>query len=402
MKLTIGAKNLIANSLNQILGIGFPVIIQSYIIRKLSLVDIGYWNIITSIKSITLLFISFFNIYLINKISGTDDQEELSEILTNSILSIYLCLLIPFTVYLYYLLNTYPSLSHIIIVSSVPLLSFPISLEYYYQGRLKNDFLLYRKLIAKILFIVLLFTFVKEKNDFLIYVYIVSGILLFEHLINYFYCRGLIKLKFIKRRGINLILKKSFPYLPFIVTFNVLPHISIVVGDYIYNSEEISIYSILFKLINLGTTFISSSAMVFFPLKLRTQLSNSKFSDKKYIAATIIVSILAIITIIFIKEIIYFLFLDEYRVSGLNLNYNILTLYILIHSVYNYIAFNKYFANDRVWTITAVNCLIIIIYFLIISYSWFTGIKIEFAVTIITSALIGLLILLIIQRKEHI
>jgi PST family polysaccharide transporter len=397
----LGVKNLIANSLNQLLGIGFPIIVQSYIIRKLSLTDIGYWNIITSTKSVTILFITFFSIYLINKIASTEDDEELSTVLTNSVVSIYICLLIPLASYLYYLLITYNSLSHIIIVSSIPLLSYPLSLDYYYQGKLKNDFLLYRKLFTKLIFVGLLFVFVKANSDFVIYVYITSGILVLEHLINLFYSRRYICFKNISTKHTFLILKESVPYLPFMITFNVLPHISIVMGDYIYNSKEISVYSIIFKLINLGTTFISSSAMVLFPLKLRNKLSNSKFSDKKYIIATGIVSLVSIIVLIFSKEIIYFLFLDEYRVVGLDLNFNILTTYIFIHSIYNYIVFNKYFANNKVWIVTIINLIIVLVYFLFILYSWITDIKFEFAIPIIVSASVGLLILLTIQAKEY-
>ena len=49
-------KNLLSNSLNQILGVGFPLFIQFYVIRTINLEDIGYLGIFNSSSTLVLCF----------------------------------------------------------------------------------------------------------------------------------------------------------------------------------------------------------------------------------------------------------------------------------------------------------------------------------------------------------
>lgn len=394
----VGLRNLIANTLNQVLGIGFPVLIQSYIIRVLDLEDIGYWNIILSAKSMILLYVSFFSIYLVKSIAESISFKRSQFIITNSIIAISVTAVVPILVYNIYLISKYPQFLELILVSSIPLVTFPISIDYLFQGKLKNDYIFYRRISVKLVFIGLLFVAVRDSSDFLGFVYLSSLILSAEYLINFYYGRKYISLKYINSKYIKQIIKESAPYFPFLVTFNILPHLSIVIGDYFYSTEEIGIYSILFKLINLATTFVSSSAMVLLPLKLKNLAEKKGFSDTRYLIATVAASVVIITGLIATKNLIFYLFLDKYTVPNMSFNYYMLTLYILIHSVYNYIIFNKYFANNKVLVSTIFNLIIIFSYLVIIYISELYSLGMHFAVSVIISSSLGLVSLLIYHR----
>lgn len=393
-------RNLIANTLNQVLGVGFPVLIQSYIIRILNLEDIGYWNIILSAKSIILLYVSFFSIYLVKSVAEVVSFKRTQFIITNSIVAIGITAVLPIILYNIYLISKYPQFLELILVSSIPLVTFPISIDYLYQGKLRNDFIFYRRIVVKLVFIGLLFTIVKDSTHFLYFVYLSSLILSAEHFINLFYGRKYIKIKYIHSSYIKEIIKGSVPYFPFLVTFNILPHLSIVIGDYLYSTEEIGIYSILFKLINLATTFVSSTAMVFLPLKLKNLSEKKGFSDSKYLIGTVIASLCVIIGLVIGKDIIFYLFLADYTVSSMNINYYLLTLYVPIHSTYNYIIFNSYFANNKVLISTIFNLIIIFSYCLIFYISKLYILEILFATNVIISASMGLVALLIFHKAK--
>lgn len=388
-------KNLIANTLNQILGVGFPVLIQSYIIRVFELEDIAYWNIILSTKAIVILYVSFFNIYLIKKIAENKSFKKIQFIITNSIAAICISTIIPFTIYYIYLIANYPKLTEWIIVSSLPLITFPFSIEYLYQGKLRNDFIFYRRIIIKLLFVIILFTTVKDQEHFIKFVYITSLLISIEHIINLYYGRMYVKIRYVNFNYIRSIFKGSLPYLPFLVTFNILPHLSIVMSYYSYSPDETGIYSILFRLINLATTFVSSAAIVLLPMKLKNLSENKGFSDIKFLLGTIIVAFCISLGLIISKELIFFLFLDEYLIQSININYYILTMYIPIHSIYNYLIFNKYFANDRILVSTTFNLIIIGCFMLLFILARFSIVELLFATNAIISAAMGLISLII-------
>jgi O-antigen/teichoic acid export membrane protein len=358
------SKNLIANSFNQILGVGFPIIIQYYLIRHLRIEDIGYWAIITSVKSLVLLSITFFTIYLIKVIADENNKNSESVYLSNTIVLTYLTMIIPVFLFLGYMIYQYKDLEQYIYISLIPVLTTPLGMDFYFQAKLKNDYLLYRKLFVKLIVLVCLFLFVKSENDFIVYVWIISLSLSFEHLVNFYFIKKHIDLKTIKLSVIKDIFKNSIGYLPFNITYNQLPAISIVLGAYFLDIKTLAVITILLKVINLITTFVSSSVMVLFPLKIKLSTSSLKesFNDNKYLSYTILLSLAIITCLIFSKKLVFYIFLHNYTMPNLEIEFIILSSYILIHSVYNYFVFNYYLTENKSIYISWLNIIILIVF----------------------------------------
>jgi len=378
-------KNLITNSLNQIIGVGFPILIQYYIIRHLRLDDIGYWAIINSAKSFVLLSISFLNIYLIKVLAEDSVNEKTSSYLTNTITVMYVIITIPFLGFLGYMFFSYRFLFQYVLISSIPLLTTPLGMDFYFQAKFKNDYLFYRRLVVRILFIVSLFVFVKNKSDFIYYVWISSLALTLEHMINFYMLRKFVIVKTIEKRRLLEIFKGSIGYLPFNLSYNSLPNIAIMTGAYFLEMKTLAVITILMKIINLATTFISSTVMVLFPLKVKninTKVKES-FNDLRYLRNTVLFSLAAIIGLVIFRKLIFIIFLHKYEIANLDTEFIVLSFYILIHSIYNYLVFNFYLIKNKSFFISKLNFFIILIFFIEIIFSKQFHFHILFALEVI-------------------
>lgn len=385
MPIKLVNRNLIANAFNQILGVGFPIIIQYYLIRHLRLEDIGYWSIINSVKSLVLLCVTFFTIYLIKALAEEKSKKNESVYLTNTIVLTYIIMFIPLLFYLGYMLYEYEDLYQYVYISVIPILTTPLGMDFYFQAKLKNDYLFYRKLVVRIIVLASLFLFVKTESDFIVYVWISSLSLSLEHLVNFYILRKRVIIKLIKVSVIKDIFNNSIGYLPFNITYNALPAISIVLGAYFIDIKILAVITILLKVVNLVTTFVSSTVMVLFPLKVKATANQVKesFSEIKYLKNTILFSLASIAFLILFRKLIFYIFLDNYVMPNLDIVFVTLSFYILIHSVYNYLVFNFYLINNKSIFISCLNLLIIFIFMIeIITFKWL-DINVNFALLVI-------------------
>lgn len=385
-------KNLVANLLNQILGVGFPIITQIYLVRHLSLTDIGFWNVLLAVQSIVVLCSSLTTLYAIRVISGTEDVQRQSLYVTHVLGLDYALLIGPLSVGLLYLLLQYPAEYHIILVCFLPLLTTPLAAEYYFQATLKNDFILYRRLFARTVFLILLFAFVHDPSSFLIFAYIASLTTALEHIINFALVRRLLNRRLFSLPELAKTLRNSIGYLPFNLTYNTLPQVSILVGARLLQSDALAVFSILMKLVNLATTFVSSSVMVIFPYRLRRQNTLSPQKPARddyglYFLLTALVATIVVIVLIASTDLIVLLFLNN-QTAGFNRSqFAVLACYVVVHSVYNYVVFNHFFERARVKEVIITNLLIIAIFLATAFGSDAFGLTPSLSVLVVVSAL---------------
>jgi O-antigen/teichoic acid export membrane protein len=371
--------------LNQLLGIGFPMLIQFYTIRHFNITDLGYLNLLNSYWAIFTLGLSFFNFYLLKVFASMKNEEDVKSYLTNVTVLMYTFITVPFIILLVYLYFQYPLIFKITLLTSLPVITAPLSFEIYFQATLRNSYILVRRFIVRVLFIVLMLWFTKTENDFIIYVYIFCLSSTVENLINIFIINKFILIKLINLKIIKDVFKNSLSYLPFNLTYNLMPNLSIIGASNFISIEQVTIYSVLIRIINLATSFITSAVMVLYPIKINHTAENSEdaFKDSKYLKNTIIVSIIVAIGLIVTHKIIFFAFLENYKVDEMLIQFSILTSFIIFHSIYNYITFNYYFISDRTIFISIVNVVLLLIYFSELVLVKFGLINFNFSITYI-------------------
>ncbi len=387
--------NLFSNLLNQFLGIGFPILIQFYTIRHFRINDLGFLNLINSYWAIFTLGLSFFSFYLLKLFTVKNELHDLRVYLTNSLVLMYLFILLPFVVLLIFLYYKYQPIFYITALTSLPVITSPLSFEIFFQATLKNSFILIRRFIVRILFVLLLLTLAKTKSDFFIYICIYSLSTTLENIINFFYIKKYISVKLINRNVLKDIFFKSSNYLIFNLTYNIMPNISIIFAASYISIEGVSIYSILIRIINLATSFITSAVMVLYPIKIKHSLENDQvaFKDNHFLKNTILISIAVCLGLILTQKIIFFLFLKNYHVNNMTLQFTLLSTFIIFHSIYNYLTFNFYFIKNKIYFITFVNIILVLIFLLEILLVKLNIFKYDFSIIYIIPYPIVLIIL---------
>lgn len=394
--------NLAMNLLNQVLGIGFPIIIQFYLIRHFKLEDLGYLSLLNSYWALLLLVLSFFNFYLLKVFAEVKDKVVAKSYLTNSIVIMYSLIVIPIILLLIYLYYKFGFIYEYVLITSLPVIFAPWSMEIYFQATLRNKYIFIRRAITRIILLAVLFIWAREQSDFIIYVYIASCAMLFETLVNLTFLKNYFSLKYVDKQRIKEIFKNSIRYLPFNLTYNILPILAIIVSEYFLTIETLSVYAILIKIVNLATSFITSAVMVLYPMKIKQSVdqSGSEFKDSRYMRNTAIVSVATILVLIALHKLIFFFFVKEYTIPNMLLEFSILSLFILFHSVYNYVTFNYFFYQNKLRFISIMNLLIVMIYALECLGVYLGLLDFHFALFFVSPFPIVLMLLFLKVRKE--
>lgn len=386
-------KNLFYNYLNQIISLLFPLFIQYYLVRTFSLEKIGFINIMLSLQAIVMTFSGIFNIYLLKIFSKNRPYDTIKRIFTNTLILLFTISCLSYLIYITYGFYTFRGNLHIIVLSGITIVSSSFTSEFYFQGKLRNNIIFFRKLISRTIFIILLLLLVKDDHSLFVYFLILTITTSLEHFFNFYYIRKLFDFSLFSKKFIIKIFKNSITYAPFTLTYGVLPHYSIVFASRFYSLYEIGIYSIFIKIINLTTTIVTSSIMVLFPMRVNNSDSEKK-SNKTllYLKYTITASLVLLILLNSSFNIINKLFLNININNNTRIVFAILSLYILIHSIYNYYVFQFYIINNKVFFVTKLNLLILLVFYSLL-YHISHNSQLTFPIIFIFSITIPLLIL---------
>ena len=91
--------------------------------------------------------------------------------LTNSIVLTYLTMIIPLFLFLTYMTYQYKDLEQYIYISLIPVITTPLGMDFYFQAKLKNDYLLYRKLFVKLIVFSMLIFYLLGARQILSFMY---------------------------------------------------------------------------------------------------------------------------------------------------------------------------------------------------------------------------------------
>jgi O-antigen/teichoic acid export membrane protein len=363
-KLSFINANLLSNLFNQILGVGFPILIQFYTIRHFKLSDIGQLSLLNSYWTFFTIGLSFFNLYLLKIFASDNGEDNVKSYITNATLLMYTIIIIPFLFLVYFLNSEFPELTLLILLTSLPVLTSPLSFEIYFQARLQNNYILFRRLFLKSMIVICILLFAKDNSDFIVYVSIICIFSVVENLINFQKLSKYYSFNAISLNTIFDVFKNSFKLIPHNLTYNILPNVVIICSASFITIEELSVYSILIRIVNLATTFITSSIMVLYPIKVNNAIQNYSIDGTNYLKYTAFFSAIVFILMVFSQKIIFFLFLGKYKVDNMIVEFSILSIFVFFHSIYNYLVFNYYFIKDRYGFVTFLNIVLLVVYFI--------------------------------------
>lgn len=193
-------KNSIFNIVYSLTSLLFPLITMSYVSRVLEPEGIG---VISYVQNISYYFILIASVgipyYGIREIAKLNNDYEsrciffyglfLVNIAFSIIASILYCMLILSNHKFQEYINLY-------LIFGVPILFSFINIDWFYKGIEEFYYIAVRNLIVKIIFIILIFIFVREKSDYISYVILLNFGTMLNYIINIYHVRKYVKFEF--------------------------------------------------------------------------------------------------------------------------------------------------------------------------------------------------------------
>lgn len=309
------AKNAIFKFMLSLFNIIIPILIGPYVARKLGPNEMGVVNYAQTILGYFIIFASFgVYQYGIRELSGVkNDKEKFEKIFTSLFVITVITNIITYLLYIGY---TFFEFRNDILFVPCLILSFNIVANVFYvewaNESLENyDFISIKTIIVRIIYVTLVFIFVRNYDDMTNYIYLLVFFSFFNNILSYIYIRKSIKFNF---KDLKL-LKHIKPMFWVVILSNVsvlyTQFDKLMLGKYV-NMESVAFYTIAQTINTVINTLMLTIIFVTIP-----RLSNLSINEKEdeYIKL--------------LKKIsnVYFLILYPSCIGMLILSKNIIILY---------------------------------------------------------------------------
>ena len=275
--------NFILNLARMFLGMAFIVITTPYITRILGPKILGKVEYADSLITYFILFTALgIPSYGIREVAKyRDNSKELNKLILELLVILFLTTIIGYTV-LFVFLYFYESLfeiKDIILVMSINIICNNIGIEWFYRGIENQLYITKRFILARILTLIAMFLFVKNKEDYLIYAFILVMMQSGSNVLNFLYLRKYINFKDLKFSSLQL--KKHIKpiliiFMGTIATAIYLQLDSLMIGN--VSKEAVGIYTVPNKLIRLILIIITALGGVLLP-RITNCLKNRDYKN---------------------------------------------------------------------------------------------------------------------------
>lgn len=275
-------KNAILNLIKNICTIGFPLITIPYLSRTLGITDYGKFNYANSIISYFILLAGLgFSTYSIREGSKfRTNKEEISEF-ASEIFTLN-CFSGAISLFLLYVLifaaNQLSSYRLILMILSFNIVANTIGLDWINTVFEDYSYLTIRYILIQIISLILLFIFVHKRTDLIIYTIIYLFSQVAANLMNVFYIRRYVEIKF--TLSINEIkhLKPSIIFFVNNLAITIYVNSDLTLLGLLANDEAVGIYSIASKIYSATKMLAVATLSVTIP-RLTLFLGQSRYSD---------------------------------------------------------------------------------------------------------------------------
>ena len=269
--------NLIMNIILKISAFIFPLITFPYVSRVIGVVGNGKISFIFS-------FIGYFSMFSQLGIPTygiracaicRDDEEKLSKtvqelMIINTIMMVIVY--ISFVITLKSIPKFQADKGLYIIASSTILLN-GIGMEWLFQGLEQYRYITYRNLFFKILSIILMFIFVKNKSDYIIYGAITVVGTCGSNILNFFYAKRILQFKKFKHYELKKHLKPIINFFMLTIAVSVYTSIDTIMLGFISGDAEVGYYTAATKMKMILVSAVTALGTVLLP-RMSNYLSN--------------------------------------------------------------------------------------------------------------------------------
>lgn len=281
-------KNYIYNLIYQILILILPLISTPYISRVLGAENIGIYSYTISIITYFILFGSLgITMYAQREIAYVqDDKEKRSKVFWEITIFRCITILIAILIYNIYINKTEYQLYYKIL--AVEFIATCLDISWFFQGIEEFKKTITRNIIIKILSIISIFIFVKDKNDLNNYfiIYVVSNLL--GNLSLWLYLPKYIQK--VKMKSLNLLkhLKPTISlFIPQIAIQVYILLDKVMLGIIIPNKSEVGYYEQSQKIVKILLTLITALGTVMMPRIANNFIKGEKEKVRQYLLKSV-------------------------------------------------------------------------------------------------------------------
>lgn len=260
--------NLTYNSAFSLISNIFPLLTIPYLTRVLSQDNLGevfyFQSLSKAISIFCLLGIPIYGVKLVAQNAQNINQR--NSIVGNLIATILLLTTITATFgVIYYFVNPFKLTSfHIVLLTMI--LSSVFSLEWAVQGMEEFKFLAVRNFIIRLLSLLAIFLFVRDKNDGLIYFIILSSVSVLIMISNFKLILSKISLNIALIKIERKYFKSIILLFGSIIAISLYTSFDVILLEKLSDLQAVAQYNVAMKITQAASVIIASFGTVFFPL----------------------------------------------------------------------------------------------------------------------------------------
>lgn len=261
--------NAFLNTLRSILNMIFPLITFPYVSRVLGATGIGKYNFSNSVVSYFLMIAALgINTYAIREGAKYRDSRTKISNFASEIFSINIVSTVISYVLLLIFVVLFPQLTpywKCICIFSIQIIFTTLGVEWIYSIFEEYAYITCRSIFFKLLSILLLFVFVRNKNDYLNYAAVTVFATVGSNILNFVHLGKLCSLKFTFRMNLREHLKPILIIFASSIAISVYVNSDITVLGILKNDKIVGIYSVAVKIYNILKTLLSAALIVTIP-----------------------------------------------------------------------------------------------------------------------------------------
>lgn len=261
--------NALLNIFNTMLNLIFPMLTFPYVSRILSPSGIGITSFFSSIVSYGTLLASLgISTYGIRAVANVrEDKKKLTKVtqeltLFNFFTSIVISILLLCSVIF---VEKFSNNLTLLIVSCLSIIGSSLSLSWFYSGLEQYEYITKRSFWFKIMYLILVFIFVKSENDYINYYILSFFLVLTTCIVNIYHARLFISFKITQRLEYKKHLKPMFYLFASLLAVSIYTNLDSVMLGFISGDQSVGLYSVASKIKWLLLSLITSISAVLLP-----------------------------------------------------------------------------------------------------------------------------------------
>lgn len=262
-------KNAIMNIILTLSNMFLPLISYTYVTRILSIEGMGQVNFYNSMGEFCILVawlgIGVYGIRISSQVR--DDKNKLSLIVKELIIIHFISSLIVLIIIFFSALFIDKLKENIVLftIQIIMIVANVVNLDWMFAGMEDYAYITKRSLLIRLISIILIFLFVKEKDDYILYAIIVAVNVLINILLNIFYARRYLNYNCKERANIIKHIRPILLLAASILAINIYCTLDSVMLGFICGNEAVAYYSMSVKIKNLTLSFVNSISIVLLP-----------------------------------------------------------------------------------------------------------------------------------------